>query len=151
VLLPITGANGVGKSTARALIAPELSPAVECVELLDLSERPAAVTWVWRQQTAQAAVRRAVDLKACGRHRLLGIRCRLSRLSPHRQHPAPAASDDCLRMTAFVGPEEQCTRLRSPQQWLRQVWWSPDSYGVVLGRWCQVSSERQASTWNMVA
>lgn len=52
-------------------MAPELSPAVECVELMDLSERPPAVTRVWRQQGAEAAVRRAVELQARGRHLLL--------------------------------------------------------------------------------
>jgi hypothetical protein len=61
----------MGKSTVRTLVAPELSPAVECVELLDLSERPRAMTRVWRQQTAESAVRRAVELQACRRHLLL--------------------------------------------------------------------------------
>jgi hypothetical protein len=71
MLLLITGASGVGKSTVRTLVAPELSPTVECVELLHLSERPLAMTRVWRQQTAEAAVRRAVELQASGRHLLL--------------------------------------------------------------------------------
>jgi predicted ABC-type ATPase len=71
VLLLITGASGVGKSTVRALVAPELGSEVECVELMDLTERPVAVTRVWRQQTTEAAVRRAVELQACGRHLLL--------------------------------------------------------------------------------
>jgi broad-specificity NMP kinase len=71
VLLLITGASGVGKSVVRALVAPELSPAVECVELMQLCERPSLVTRVWRQQTAEVAVRRAVELQARGRHLLL--------------------------------------------------------------------------------
>ena len=71
MLLLITGASGVGKSTVRTLVARELSPMVECVELLHLSERPLAMTRVWRQQTAEAAVRRAVELQASGRHLLL--------------------------------------------------------------------------------
>jgi broad-specificity NMP kinase len=71
VLLLITGASGVGKSTVRALVARELSPTVECVELLHLSDRPLAMTRVWRQQTAEMAVRRAVELQASGRHLLL--------------------------------------------------------------------------------
>lgn len=69
MLLLITGASGVGKSTVRTLVASELSPSVECVELMDLSGRPPGVTRVWRQQTAE--VRRAVELQACGRHLLL--------------------------------------------------------------------------------
>jgi hypothetical protein len=71
VLLLITGASGAGKSTARAVVASELSPAVECVELLDLVASPEAMTRIWRQQTAEVAVRRAVELQACGRHLLL--------------------------------------------------------------------------------
>src|ERR1700722_6627002 len=60
VVMLITGASGVGKSTVRELVAPELWPEVECVELSHLSERPLAVTGVWRQQAVEAAVRRAV-------------------------------------------------------------------------------------------
>jgi hypothetical protein len=71
VLLLITGASGVGKSTVRAAVEPELSPAVECVELLDLTPPPTAMTRAWRQQTAEIAVRRAVELQARGRHLLL--------------------------------------------------------------------------------
>ena len=71
MLLWITGASGVGKSTARAIVATELLPAVESVELLDLTPRPEVMTRVWRQQTAELAVRRAVDLRSRGRHLLL--------------------------------------------------------------------------------
>lgn len=71
MLLLITGASGVGKSTVRAIVAPELSPRVECVELLDLTPAPAAMTRVWRQQAAEAAVHRAVELQDSGRHLLL--------------------------------------------------------------------------------
>lgn len=48
-----------------------LSPAVQCVELLDLTPLPEAMTRVWRQQTVEAAVRRAVGLQASGQHLLL--------------------------------------------------------------------------------
>ncbi len=71
VLLLVTGASGVGKSTVRAIVAPALAPAVECVELLDFTPRPEAMTKVWRQQSAEVAVRRAVELQASGRHLLL--------------------------------------------------------------------------------
>jgi hypothetical protein len=71
VLLLITGASGVGKSTARAIAAPQLSPQVECVELLDLTPAPRAMTRVWRQQTVEIAVRRAIELQDQGRHLLL--------------------------------------------------------------------------------
>jgi hypothetical protein len=71
VLLLITGASGVGKSTIRAAVEPQVSPLVECVELKHLTRLPPARTLGWRQQTAETAVRRAVDLQACGRHLLL--------------------------------------------------------------------------------
>ena len=44
VLLLITGASGAGKSTVRAALEPDLAPAVECVELLDLVPVPEAMT-----------------------------------------------------------------------------------------------------------
>lgn len=71
MLLLITGVSGVGKSTVRELLAPELAPVVECVEVLALTPPPEAMTRVWRQQAAEAAVRRAVVLQASGRHLLL--------------------------------------------------------------------------------
>lgn len=71
MLLLITGASGVGKSTVRAVVAPELTPHVECVELKDLAPLSMARTGAWRQQTAETAVRRAVELQASGRHLLL--------------------------------------------------------------------------------
>jgi hypothetical protein len=71
VLLLVTGASGVGKSTVRAIVAAKLSPVVECVELLDLTPAPRAMTQSWRQQTTEIAVRRAVELQAGGRHLLL--------------------------------------------------------------------------------
>ena len=71
MLLLITGASGVGKSTIRTIVAPELSPQVECVELLDLTPAPDAMTLAWRQRTAEVAVRRAVELQDAGRHLLL--------------------------------------------------------------------------------
>lgn len=61
----------MGKSTVREMVAAELSPQVECVELAELVPLPTAVTKVWRQQAAEAAVRRAVELQGSGRHLLL--------------------------------------------------------------------------------
>jgi len=71
VFLLITGASGVGKSTVRSIVAAELAPEVECVELAELVPLPAAVTKMWRQQAAEAAVRRAVELQSSGRHLML--------------------------------------------------------------------------------
>jgi hypothetical protein len=71
VLLLITGASGAGKSTVRAAIADQLFPLVECAELLDLTSAPETMTKAWRQQAAELAVRRAIELQASGRHLLL--------------------------------------------------------------------------------
>jgi predicted ABC-type ATPase len=71
VFLLVTGASGVGKSTVRALIEPELWPAVECVELSDVVPVPAVPTRVWRQQSTEAVVRRAIDIQGSGQHLLL--------------------------------------------------------------------------------
>ena len=71
MLLLITGASGVGKSTTRALVAGALAAQVDCVELGDLAPLPTAVTRQWRQQAAELAVERAVRLQASGRHLLL--------------------------------------------------------------------------------
>lgn len=69
----VTGASGVGKSSARAAVAPVLSPQVECVELGDLLpvSTPTEMTRAWRQRAAEAAVSRAVELRASGEHLLL--------------------------------------------------------------------------------
>jgi hypothetical protein len=109
MLLLITGASGAGKSTVRESVEPELSPTVECVELRHLSPAPAAITRVWRQQTAEVAVRRAVELQASGQHLLL---C---------GDPVPAvevaAAPSAVELEAFavclldVGPEAQAERL----------------------------------------
>jgi broad-specificity NMP kinase len=71
MLLLITGASGVGKSTVRAVVAGELSPQVESVELTDVAPLSIVRTRAWRQQAAEMAVRRAVELRASGRHLLL--------------------------------------------------------------------------------
>jgi hypothetical protein len=44
---------------------------VECVELVHLAPLPTVRTRIWRQQTAETAVRRAIELQASGRHLLL--------------------------------------------------------------------------------
>ena len=55
----------------RALIAPELSPQVECVELGQVVDVPAMPTKAWRQSATEAVVRRALELQQEGRHLLL--------------------------------------------------------------------------------
>lgn len=71
MFLLVTGASGAGKSTVRRLVAPELSPDIECVELHHVSTVPALPTIAWRQQATEAAVQCAVELQAQRRHLLL--------------------------------------------------------------------------------
>ena len=71
MFLLVTGASGAGKSTVRRLIAAELEPGVECVELGDVVEIPRVPTLAWRQQATEVVVRHALELQAHGRHLLL--------------------------------------------------------------------------------
>jgi ABC-type thiamine transport system ATPase subunit len=52
----VSGASGAGKSTARRLVAGELKPGVECVELHDVVAMPRAPTLAWRQRATEAVV-----------------------------------------------------------------------------------------------
>ncbi|ULH15773.1 hypothetical protein MF271_03810 [Deinococcus sp. KNUC1210] len=71
MLLLITGASGVGKTTVRLRIRAELPPAVEDAELSTLVPIPAVPTLAWRQEVVETAVQRAVLLQAEGKHLLL--------------------------------------------------------------------------------
>lgn len=71
MLLLITGASGVGKSSVRAAIAAELEPAVRCVELRDVVAIPPFPDLAWRQRSTERAVRDALELQEEGRHLLL--------------------------------------------------------------------------------
>lgn len=71
MFLLVTGASGAGKSTTRQLIADQLAPGIECVELGHLATIPPVPTVAWRQRATEAAVQRAVALQRDGRHLLL--------------------------------------------------------------------------------
>jgi energy-coupling factor transporter ATP-binding protein EcfA2 len=71
VFLLLTGSSGAGKSTTRRLIAAELSPDTECVELGHVVSFPPVPTIAWRQESTEAVVQRALALQAEGRHLLL--------------------------------------------------------------------------------
>jgi hypothetical protein len=71
MLMLVTGASGAGKSTVRRLVAPALGDEVECVELGDVVDVPAAPTIVWRQRATEAVVQRALQLQTERRHLLL--------------------------------------------------------------------------------
>jgi energy-coupling factor transporter ATP-binding protein EcfA2 len=71
MFLLVTGASGAGKSTTRQLIADQLAPEIECVELEHLDAIPPVPTIAWRQRATEAVVQRAVALQRDGRHLLL--------------------------------------------------------------------------------
>jgi hypothetical protein len=71
MFLLVSGASGAGKSTARRLVAGELEPGVECVELHDVLPVPRAPTLAWRQRATEAVVCHALKLQKDGRHLLL--------------------------------------------------------------------------------
>jgi len=71
MLLLVTGASGVGKSTARIHAMRLLDASFEAVELAHLGPIPPVPTVRWRQQQAEVAVRRAIELEKESRHLLL--------------------------------------------------------------------------------
>jgi hypothetical protein len=71
MLLLVTGASGVGKSSARVHATRLLDSGFMAVELWHLGPIPSVPTVRWRQQQVEAAVRRAVELAKEGRHLLL--------------------------------------------------------------------------------
>jgi hypothetical protein len=109
VLLLVTAASGVWKSTVRAVIEPELSPAVECVELSAVVPVPPVPTKVWRQQATEAVVRRALELQASGRHLLLaGDPVAAAEVAAA---PSATALEGIAACLLDVGPEAQAARL----------------------------------------
>lgn len=155
VLLLVTGASGVGKSTVRALVAAELAPAVECVELLSLTPMPTAMTKVWRQQTAELAVRRAVELQESGRHLLLaGDPVPAIELVAAPSAPALDMIAVCLldaspdaqaeRLTGRGDPAELLPHHQAFAEWMRQQAHDPlhMTHVVADGGWEQMRWER---------
>jgi predicted ABC-type ATPase len=59
MMLLVTGASGVGKSTVRALIAEELAPEVRTVELTQIAGPPTYERG-WRQQAVEQVIQVAL-------------------------------------------------------------------------------------------
>jgi hypothetical protein len=68
LLLLVSGASGVGKSTARIKATALLGGIVEAIELWHFGPLPAVPTIEWRQQLTEQAVQRAIGLETLGRH-----------------------------------------------------------------------------------
>lgn len=71
MFLLVTGASGAGKSTARRSVVGVLPSDIVCVELRDVTSVPSFPTLEWRHRATEAAVQRALQLQAEGRHLLL--------------------------------------------------------------------------------
>jgi hypothetical protein len=82
---------------------------VQCVELMDLAVTGAAMTKVWRQEMAEVAVRRAIELQGAGRHLLLaGDPVPAVEIVSAPSAPSLDAISVCL---LDVGPDVQAERL----------------------------------------
>jgi broad-specificity NMP kinase len=70
MLLLITGASGMGKTTVRKMVAAEFADRLESVELAEVAGPP---EWSlrWRHQAVEKAVQRAVQAQRHGKHFLL--------------------------------------------------------------------------------
>jgi broad-specificity NMP kinase len=109
MMLLVTGASGVGKSTVRRLIAEELAPEVRAVELTQIAGPP---TWErgWRQRAVEQVVQVALAEQEAGRDLLLLG----DPVPPGEVLAAPSADrlDGFAACLLDCGPEEQGRRLR---------------------------------------
>jgi hypothetical protein len=165
VLLLVTGASGVGKSTVRTLVDEKLAPAVVSVELAQVLPLRAAPTRMWRQQAVEEVVRSAVDLQAEHRHLLLS------------SDPVPAAEvvaapsapllDGLAVCLLDASPEAQTARLTARgddpsvlhhhhafAEWMRQAAANPLHMleVITVNGWDQMRwdrLDRVSDTWNV--
>src|SRR6478752_10615066 len=70
MLLLVTGASGMGKTTVRKLVAAQFADRLESAELVEVAGPP---EWSlrWRHQAVEKAVQRAVQAQRRGKHFLL--------------------------------------------------------------------------------
>src|SRR6476469_2817831 len=70
MLLLITGASGMGKTTVRKMVAAQFAERLESAELVEVAGPP---EWSlrWRHQAVEKAVQRAVQAQRHGKHFLL--------------------------------------------------------------------------------
>jgi hypothetical protein len=109
MLLLIAGASGAGKTSVREIIAGELAPGVEAVELRHLDTVPPVPDLAWRQRMAERAVARSRELDKQGRHLLLAG----DRVAPGEVLAAPSATSvDIAVCLLDVSEDAQRRRLR---------------------------------------
>ncbi|MGH2940153.1 MAG: hypothetical protein ACRDPE_18750 [Solirubrobacterales bacterium] len=111
MLLLVTGASGVGKSTVRRLLADELPSAVRAVELAQVVEIPARYDRGWRHRAVEQVVQAALAEQEVGRHLLLAG----DPVPPGEVLAAPSAEklDGFAACLLDCAPAEQERRLRA--------------------------------------
>jgi hypothetical protein len=161
MLLLVTGASGVGKSTVRRLLADELAPAVRAVELTQVVEIPARYERGWRQRSVEQVVQAALVEQAAGRHLLLAgdpvppgeV---LAAPSAHRLDGFAACLLDCAaaeqerRLRARGDPAELLHHHVAFAEWMRGHARDP-SYRleVIADGWPEMRWERLPSSWEV--
>jgi len=160
MMLLVTGASGVGKSTVRRLIAEELAQQVRAVELTQIAGPPTYERG-WRQRAVEEVVQVALAEQEAGRHLLLVG----DPVPPAEVLAAPSAD----RLDAFAacfldcGPEEQERRLRErgdPEEllphhlafteWMREHARDPHHrLEVIDAGWEEMRWERLPADWEV--
>jgi broad-specificity NMP kinase len=109
MLFLVTGASGVGKSTVRRILEPQVAPEVECVELAEVSPHSPVRDLAWRQRVVELCVQHAVRLQREGRHLLL---CG-DPVAAVEVIAAPSAGElaDCAFCLLDATPQTQAARL----------------------------------------
>ena len=104
----VTGASGVGKSTVRKLLEPQLAGQVAACELATLGLTP-EWTLRWRHQAVEQVVQLALEHQKAGTHFLL---CG-DPVAPGELYAAPGADKlDSIQVCLLdVSPERQTERL----------------------------------------
>jgi broad-specificity NMP kinase len=162
MLLLVTGASGVGKSTVRRLISDQLPPGVRAVELAHVVAIPARYDGGWRQRSVEQVVQAAVAEQERGRHLLLAG----DPVSPGEVLAAPSAAGldgfaalllDCAaaelqrRLLARGDPPELIHHHVAFAEWMRGHARDPAHRLEVIAAagWPQMRWERLPSRWEV--
>ena len=161
MLLLVTGASGVGKSTVRRLLADELPAVIRAVELAQVVEIPARYDRGWRQRSVEQVVQAALAEQKTGRHLLLAG----DPVPPGEVLAAPSADqlDGFAACLLDCAPAEQERRLRGrgdpPEllhhhvafaEWMRGHARDPSHrLDVIAGGWAEMRWERLPSSWEV--
>ena len=107
MLLLITGASGMGKTTVRKMVAAQFAEQLESAELAEVAGPP---EWSlrWRHQAVERAVQRAVHVQRCGKHFLL---CG-DPVPPAEVYAAPSADQLESIAVCLLDATEDSQRLR---------------------------------------